>query len=238
VCSDGSYVPAGQQCPGTGGGTGGGQSPSCASSAPSGVLCITSRRCSTIAATDGKFLTPQPSKNERQPTARKLTVRGVAPAGDTSITLTVRRCRNAAGTWTAKLPVTNASLGSLTLTAADANTTAQVMITLIDLQVASPAENSSWPITAAPAMPTFNAQAQVAGYSGTPRRWRLTGLWTCAASTSTAAGGTSIRRPFSPAVRRHGVPVEPAQGTPVVGGVGRLSVSANIPGVLDEPVRV
>jgi hypothetical protein len=240
VCSDGSYVPAGQQCPGTGGGTGGGQSPSCASSAPSGVLCITSPPGgSTIAATDGKFLTPQPSKNERQPTARKLTVRGVAPAGDTSITLNGQKVPvTAAGTWTAKLPVTNASLGSLTLTAADANTTAQVMITLIDLQVASPAENSSWPITAAPAMPTFNAQAQVAGYSGDTSSLALNWTMDVRGKYINRSGWHKYPQTlFTGSATGTASQWNLPQGTPVVGGVGRLSVSANIPGVLDEPVR-
>jgi len=191
---------------------------------------------STLALTDGKYFTPQPGPKGRQPEERSLTVEGTAPPGTASITLNGVQVPVMAGGWKAELPVTMAQLGDLTLEASDGTETVQQKDTLIDLEVTNPTENASQPVTAAPAMPALNATVGVPGYpgdtSGMSFDWTLDvrgetvsrpGNWT-GYSQETTGSTTGTGEAWQPTYDH------------IVGGVGRLSVTADLPGVLDEPV--
>ncbi len=147
-------------------------------------------------------------------------------------------------TWSLRVPV--AGTGKTTLAATDnAGATTDEAITLIDLVVASPVEHAVLPITAAPTMPRLGAMASIEGYSrsispvifdwsfSTRGEYRdrcghnpdaLCGQW-YPYEDDVASGATTGSNPWE------------GDFTTVQGGFGRLSVSAIIPGVLDEPVR-
>jgi hypothetical protein len=199
---------------------------------------------STIAATDGNYLQPQPGPNDRQPEERNLAVQGSAPSSDSSVTLTTSITPGSqqvpvnGGTWSAAVPVTSTSLGQVTLTVSDANFTVNETITLIDLEITSPTEGTSLPITAQPAMPELNATVSALGYSGDTSNvsfdWTLDmrgqyidrSGWHSYPDTPITGGETGTQTPWN-------LP----QSSPIVGGIGRLSVSASLPGVLDGPVQ-
>ena len=188
---------------------------------------------STLALTDPKYFTPQPGPNDRQPEQRNLTVEGTAPAGVASITLNGVQVPVTGGAWKAELPVTMAQLGDLTLKASDGTDTVQQTDTLIDIEIISPTENASQPITAAPAMPTLDATLRVLGYPGDTSAvsfdWTLEargetvrrpGAWT-GYSQKTTGSTTGTGEAWKPAYDH------------IVGGVGRMSVTASLPGVQD-----
>lgn len=190
----------------------------------------------TLALTDAKYFTPQPGLTDRQPEQRNLTVEGTAPQTDTSVTLNGVQVPVAGGTWKAELPITMAQLGQLTLTASGGTTTVQQTNTLIDIEITSPTENQPEPITAAPAMPPLNATLSVPGYpgatSGVSFGWTLDvrgetvsppGTWT-GYSQITTGSTTGTGEAWQPTYDH------------VVGGVARLTATADLPGVLDNPV--
>lgn len=191
---------------------------------------------SIVAMTDAAYLSPQPTGTERAPTKRDLTVTGIDNCG---CAITVNGVAAAAtGTaWQAKIPVTDP--GPLTVsveTAAGEHDSAN--ITLIDLRVVNPAENAREPLTAAPAMPILDARAQAVGYpedtSSQTLNWTLDlrgeykdrSGWHAYPKTLVTGSAAGTQTPWN-------LP----QGSPVIGGAGRLSVSANLPGVLDDPVK-
>jgi hypothetical protein len=129
-----------------------------------------------------------------------------------------------------------AQLGQLTLTASDATTTFQQTNTLIDIEITSPTENQPEAITAAPAMPPLNATLTVPGYPGATFGvsfdWALDvrgetvsrpGTWTGYSQTTTGST-TGTGQAWKPTYDH------------IAGGVARLSVTADLPGVLDNPV--
>jgi hypothetical protein len=192
---------------------------------------------SIIAATDGTYVQPQPGPNDRQPDERDLIVEGTAPPTDSSITLNGQQVPVSAGEWTAKVPVGMTSLGQLTLTASDPNGSIQETITLIDLEITVPTEGTSLPITAEPAMPDLNATLSVPGYPGDTSNVAFD--WTL------DVRGETVTRPGTPD-DWHGYSAIVATGTTtgtgdawqpkydqIVGGVGRMTVTASLPGVLD-----
>jgi hypothetical protein len=201
---------------------------------------------STIAMTDGNYLSPQPGPDQSAPASRQLTVKGT---DNSPGALTVRignvstRIAND-GTWILRIRVSATGPQKL---AADDNVgaLADEQITLVDLVVASPVEGAAVPITAAPAMPNLGAMATVEGYLGAVSainyRWSLTvqgeyrdrcghnpdgscGQW-YPYDNEVASGTTTGRTPWTGAF------------SALEGGFGRLSVSADVPNVVDEPVR-
>ena len=195
---------------------------------------------STIAATDPNYLQLQPGPDERQPEERNLAVHGDAPPGDSSITLNGQQVPVENGTWTADVPVTAASLGQLTLTASDANFTDEETITLIDLQITAPTEGTSWPITAEPAMPELNATVSAVGYPGDTSNVSFHWALNLRGNFIDRHGWHSYPFPGTPITGTETgtqTPWNLPQDSPIIGGVGRLSVSADLPGVLDDPVQ-
>jgi hypothetical protein len=185
----------------------------------------------TVALTDDKYFTPQPGPNERQPEERKLTVEGTALPGDTSITLNGVQVPVTLGAWKAELPITMAQLGQLTLKASDGTSAAEQTNTLIDIEITNPTEDHLEPITEAPAMPSLDATLSVPGYRADTSRvgfdWTLDvrgetvsrpGTWTGYSQTTTGST-TGASKAWKPAYKD------------IVGGVGRLTVTADLPGV-------
>lgn len=190
---------------------------------------------SIVANTDPSFFTPQPKADERAPKARSLIVSGYTDCP--SVTVNGVKAVVSGTSWRAELPVTAA--GPVQLTAkAGACGEATTSATIISLDIVTPSENGAAPITAAPAMPDLNASVQVSGYpdqsvlSATPLDWTLDtfghtvrrpGTWTGYDKTTTGTT-TGIGDPWQP------------QYDEIAGGIGRLVVTANLPGVLDNPV--
>ena len=201
---------------------------------------------STIAMTDGNYLSPQPEPNQSAPANRQLTVKGT---DDSPGALTVRiggaSTRIASdGSWILRIPVNTA--GPRKLMANDnVGASADEQLTLIDLVIASPAEGAVLPITAVPAMPNLGALAAVQGYPGAVSaikfNWSLSargeyrdrcghnpdascGQW-YPYNNEVASGTTTGHAPWN------------GDFSSIEGGFGRLSVSADIPNVADEPVQ-
>ncbi len=200
----------------------------------------------TIALTDGHYFSPQPGPDQSAPTSRQLTVKGV----DTSLGATVVHIGSASarvtpdGAWALRVPVI--APGPKTLTADDnVGATADEHLRLIDLVIDPPAEGAVLPITAAPAMPDLGAVATVQGFPGSSSaitfNWSLTtrgeyrdrcghnpnalcGQW-YPYDDEVASGATTGSTPWE------------GDFSAIEGGFGRLSASADIPGVLDEPVQ-
>ena len=134
--------------------------------------------------------------------------------------------------WDVKIPIV--SLGSVTLTAKAAGCTdVSSMVTLINLEITKPAEQDSLPITAGPAMPDLNATVSVLGYTGDTSR--ISFDWTL------DVRGETVTRPGSWQPYTHtttgsttgtGGAWKPSYDQ-IVGGVGRLTVTASLPGVTD-----
>ena len=210
-------------------------------------LDITSPTASSIIAfTDGHYLTPQPGPDQIAPPDRDLTVRGT----DTSPGASVVKIGNISGriagdgTWSLRIPVTSA--GKTNLAVRDnVSATAEEQITLVDLVITNPTEGAVLPITSAPAMPRLGAVATIQGYPGNVSpvvsNWALStrgeyrdrcgrdpdafcGQW-YPYNDVVASGTTTGRAPWQ------------GDFTRIEGGFGRVSVSADIPGVLDEPVQ-
>jgi len=201
---------------------------------------------STIALTDSNYFSPQPGPNNVAPSSRTLTVYGTdnSPGASTVRIGNISTPITSDGNWTARVRVT--APGSRTLTAED-NVGAKTddQITVIDLVVSSPAEGAVLPVTAAPAMPALGAVATVEGYpggiSGVTFHWALTTrgeyrdrcghdpIATCGQwypyNDIVGSGTTTGRTPWG------------GHFSTIEGGFGRLSVSAYVPRVLDEPVE-
>jgi hypothetical protein len=220
---------------------GGSAAPAAGSAAPAQAgacgLAITSPPAdSTLALTDPQYFNPQPGPNDRQPEQRNLTVEGTAPPGIASITLNGTQVPVAGGAWKAELPVTMAQLGQLTLKASDGTDTVQQTNTLIDIQITSPTENASQPIAAAPAMPALNATLSVPGYpgdtSGVSFDWTLDARGETVSRPGTWAG---YSQQTTGSTTGTGEAWQPNYDH-IVGGISRLSVIADLPGVQDNPV--
>ena len=115
---------------------------------------------------------------------------------------------------------------------------------MISLDITSPAEDASLPITAAPAMPGLDARVTAAGYQGVTSAvafgWKLivlgntvhaavvgkkkVGVWHGYSQTAATGTTTGTTKPWRPGYAL------------VVGGFGRLVVTATLPNVLDNPV--
>ena len=187
--------------------------------------------------TDADFFYPTAGDSERQPKKRFLIVEGTGAStatGTIQVNGTVAFAKSD-GSWRAFLPVT--SPGSITITAKDDDSTVSSTTTAIDLQVVSPKEGASLPLVSdPPAMPKLNAEIDAVGYPGDLSAVSFD--WTLSVRgeqrqrdgwhhyKETAGQGTTLG-------------AEPWAGPhmPIIGGVGRLSATADIPGVLHEPVR-
>jgi hypothetical protein len=196
---------------------------------------------STVAVTDKNYFTPQPGPSERAPKTRQLIVTGTT--GCPQVTVNGVTAVVSGQNWHVNLPAK--PLGQLTLTA-KAPGCGQVSstVTMISLDITSPAENASEPITAQPAMPALNATINVTGYSadtsavpfdwtlaafgntvsraGTPGHW--TSDWAGYDQTAATGSTTGTGQPWKPSYDH------------VVGGIANLTVTASLPGVLDNPV--
>ncbi|HEY3905806.1 MAG TPA: hypothetical protein VGM14_17995 [Streptosporangiaceae bacterium] len=191
----------------------------------------------TIALSDPKYVTPQAGASGRAPDHRFLIVSGTAEcAGPVQVNGVSAPVKSHA--WTAQLP---AGAGPLTITAtASGCGQATEKVTLISLEIETPKENASVPITAAPAMPELAATVKVAGLTASTSsadfKWNLV-----------VRGNTASR--IKKGTAWHGYSVTAASGSTtgtsqawkphyahVVGGIARLAVTASLPGVLDDPV--
>jgi hypothetical protein len=111
-------------------------------------------------------------------------------------------------------------------------------VTLIDLHVVSPAENASLPLTGAPAMPAIRASLEVAGMpadqtAAVDFTWTLQlinryvkprNAWSNDVRTVATGTTTGADEAWQPT------------GLPVIGGWGKTTVKAVIPGVADGTV--
>ena len=213
---------------------------------PTGLEITSPAANSTIALTDGRYFSPQPGPDESTPTRRTLTVKGV----DTSPGASVVRIGAVSGPiasdgrWSLELPVTSAAVRTLT---ADDNvgSTADQKVTLVDLVITSPAAGSVLPITAVPAMPDLGAVASVVGYRGDVSviifKWALSvrGEYRdrCGHDPAASCGQWyPYNNEIGAGTTRGAAPWDGDFST-IEGGFARLSTSAYIPGVLDEPVQ-
>jgi hypothetical protein len=194
---------------------------------------------STIALTDPKYVTPQAGPDERAPKDRTLTVAGLSkcPGPVTVAGVSVPVSGEA---WQAKVPVSGLGLGQVTLEAKAAGCGhVSSTVTLINLEITSPGENASLPITDAPAMPDLKAEADVAGYPGDTSQVSFDWTLDTRGETVTKDGNTGDWQDYSQPVANGSTTGsenwEPSYDN-VVGGVGRLVVTASLPGVLDNPV--
>ena len=148
------------------------------------------------------------------------------------------------GRWSLQLPVTSAAVRTLT---ADDNvgSTADQKVTLVDLVITSPAAGSVLPITAVPAMPDLGAVASVVGYRGDVSviifKWALSvrGEYRdrCGHDPAASCGQWyPYNNDIGAGTTRGAAPWDGDFST-IEGGFARLSTSAYIPGVLDEPVQ-
>ncbi len=213
---------------------------------PTGLDITSPVATSTIALTDGNYLSPQPGPGQSAPTKRELTIKGIDTSPGASVVTMGRVSGRIAsdGTWSIQIPVQGP--GKTVLSVRDnVGATADEQVTLIDLVITTPAEGAILPITTAPAMPRLGAVAGVQGYEGNVSavifNWALSvrgeyrdrcghnpnglcGQW-YAYNDTVASGTTTGRSPWA------------GDSTAIEGGFGRMTASADIPGVLDEPVR-
>jgi hypothetical protein len=194
-------------------------------------LVITSPASATvIALTDGKYVQPQPTANERTPAHRHLMVSGTAKCG--LVDVNGVSAKVSGGKWKADVPVSGT--GPLTLNAHGTGCgQATSKVTLIDLRVVHPTEDQSLPLTAEPAMPAIKADLEVVGLAGgqadavtftwtlqvinryvVPKNHWVDDIRTVATGTTTGTQAT-----WQPS------------GLPVIGGWGKITVKADIPGV-------
>ncbi|HTT92968.1 MAG TPA: hypothetical protein VMF65_25665 [Acidimicrobiales bacterium] len=213
---------------------------------PTGLEITSPVAGSTIALTDGNYLLPQPGPDQSAPKSRYLIVKGVDTSpGATVVTVAHVPARIAADrTWSVHIPVS--LTGRTTVTATDnAGAKAGEEITLIDLVVTSPAEDAVLAITTAPAMPRLGAVAGIEGYSGNVSpvvfNWSLSARGEyrdrCGHNPNALCGQWYPYDNDIASGTTTGTSAWQGNFTTIEGGFGRLSVSAIIPGVLDEPVR-
>jgi len=195
-----------------------------------------------IAVTDPHYLNPQAGPNERRPAHRKLTVEGTAPNGVSTVNVNGVQAPVVNGGWTAKIPAD--LTGALTLKASAAGQEDSVPITLIDLQITTPKENDSLPLGTGPAIPDVMGQVAVPGFAGditsVAFNWTLDARGRWVKPVKVNGNKQPYWQDYTEPVA-HGSTTgtklawSPQAGT-IVGGVGRLVVTANLPGVKDNPV--
>jgi hypothetical protein len=187
---------------------------------------------SIIAVTDGKYVTPQPGPNGRAPASRSLIVRGTSQCP--AVTVNNVPAQMTGNAWQVDIPITGT--GQLGLDAsAPGCSDATESLTLINLKITSPAENAVLPLSAAPAMPALNAKVSVDGFTGDTSavsfKWAL--------NMRGQERGTKGWRQYQQDVARgstQGTSAWQPTYSAVLGGWGRLTVAADLPGVLDDPV--
>ena len=134
---------------------------------PTGLDITSPVATSTIALTDGNYLSPQPGPDQSAPTRRELTIKGTDTSPGASVVTMGRVSGRIAsdGTWSIQVPVPGP--GKTVLSVRDnVGATADEQVTLIDLVITTPTEGATLPITTAPAMPRLGAVAGVQGYPG------------------------------------------------------------------------
>ncbi len=205
---------------------------------PAGLQITSPPDNSTIALTNSTYVTPQPGPADRAPKQRSLKVAGTTtcpgPVVISGVSVPV-----SGDAWNVEIPIT--APGPVTLTA-KAPGCGQVSnkVTLISLDITRPAENAQEPITGQPAMPDLNATLTVAGYPGDTSSvsfdWTLEARgetvtkpgdpddWSGYAQTVATGSTTGTAEAWHPSYHH------------IVGGVGRLTVTASLPGVLGDPV--
>ena len=210
-------------------------------------LEITSPAASSIIAlTDSNFFLPQPGPDESTPKSRQLIVKGTDTSPGASVVRIggVTTTIAADGTWSLRLPITGT--GARTLTAGDnVGATVDENITVVDLVISSPTEGSVLPITSAPAMPDLGAVAGVPGYPGDVSiivfKWALSvrGEYRdrCGHDPNASCGQWYPYNDDIGSGTTRGTAPWGGDFSTIEGGFARLSVSAYIPGVLDEPVE-
>lgn len=213
---------------------------------PTGLGITSPVAGSTIALTDKHYFSPQPGPNQSQPKTRFLTVKGTDTSPGASVVTIGSASTHVAsdGAWSLKVPV--ARTGKITLTAHDnAGATSTDALTLIDLVVTSPTEGAVLPVTTTPSMPDLGAKVSLEGYSGDVSpvifHWQL--------SVRGKYRDRCGHNPVAPCGQWYSYNNEISSGTTkgpapwdgdfktIEGGFGRISVSATVPGVLDEPVQ-
>jgi hypothetical protein len=195
---------------------------------------------SVVAMTDGKYVDPQPAENERAwDVARSFTVSGIDNCS-CAVTVNGNAATISGTTWSAKFPVTESSTGPLKVslvTGEGEHDTAT--ITLVDLRVASPAENAKVPLTAAPAMPDLNATPAIDGLPPGQDPGAIEFHWTLQMINRYVVPKDTwlddMRKAATGTTTGTAAPWKIPPGTPVIGGWGKLTVTASIPGAA-EPV--
>jgi len=187
-----------------------------------------------IALTDPVYLTPQPTASQRTPANRSLKVKGTTDCG-CDITVNGVSANVSGQDWSVLLP--NVQPGRLQIDIhSSTGQNSSISITLIDVNVANPGENQVIPLSATPAMPDLAANVRIDGLPGIPANadfsWNLEAInrWVSRPNrwqddTSVIAVGTTFgSSAWHPTYTR------------LLGGWGRLTVTANLPGVVDNPV--
>jgi hypothetical protein len=186
---------------------------------------------STVALTDDTFFTPQPGPNDRAPAKRSMIVKGTTACP--KVTVNGVPAEVTGDNWKAQIAVTD--LGAQTLTAkAKGCQQATSTVTIINLVITSPAENTSQSITAQPAMPELNATVSISGYAGDMSDVSFDWTLEARGETVTKNGKEGDWDDYSVTVATGsttGAEAWQPDYTNIVGGVGRLTVSASVPGV-------
>lgn len=244
-------------------GSGGGASPQATrsdgrSAASSCGLAITSPPDnSTIAISDPNpnyIVGAQIGSNDRAPAldVLKLKVSGTSAGCSGPVTVNGVAATSSGDDWSAEIPLValaTGGVGQVTLTAtANGCSDATSTVTLINLEVTNPAKDgAAEPIANlgdgnAPAMPPLNAKVSVTGYSGDTSGESFG--WTLDLRNETVArpsggGQVGVWSPDGATITGSttgtGEAWQPGNDQ-IVGGVGRLTVTASLPGVLDNPV--
>ena len=212
-------------------------------SATNGLSITSPQADKVLALTDAQYFTPQPGPNGRQPEERTLSVEGTAPPGATSITLNGIKAELSGDNWKADLPVTMANLGELTLTASDGTVKVEQKDTLIDIVITSPTEDQDLPMTTGPAMPPdLDGRVEVVGYGGDTSNVTFDWVLNVRGKYRTRCGNCKVGewQDYSEDVANGSQvgtedPWKPDYAE-ILGGWGRLEVTATLPGVLGNPV--
>jgi hypothetical protein len=195
---------------------------------------------SIIAISDPNFVDgAEVGANDRAPAldTLKLDVAGTSAGCSGPVTVNGVSATSSGDDWTAKIPLMALAVGGVgqvTLTAkAGGCSDASSTVTLINLEITNPTENEDEQITDAPAMPKLDATVSVYGYPGDTSDvsfdWMLDargetvarpGTWSPYSYTTTGST-TGTSEAWQPSYDQ------------IVGGVGRLTVEASLPGVTD-----
>jgi hypothetical protein len=214
-------------------------------SSSSGELCITSPPDnSTIAITDPTYVDgANTGPNDRAPalSTLKLKIAGTSTGCPGPVVVNgVSATAGSGDAWQAEIPIPT-KLGPMTLTATAAGCDpASSTVTLINIVITSPAENAQEAITDAPAMPALNATLSVLGYSGDTSGVSFSWTLNIRGETVHRPGGPQNWDAYSQdaatgSTTGTGQPWKPSYDQ-IIGGVGRLTVTASLPGVLEPMV--